>query len=1808
MVKRLLPLTIILLFFQITVAFSQITTATVEAGPYTPGSTITATFTLGTTCISPGNTFELYLSDASGNFASETRIGTYAGFYSTFVNGDIPAGTTPGSGYKLRVKSTTPALVLAESAAFTIVAGTPVVAKLTSVATISTGTAPVTFGSCDTDPNQASTSFVFNNASTAANVTVTIINELDGGAPSTMTFSSINEAKVFAASLAHYTMIVKATANGTVGTTAYFLINNLAVTAFTTTSGNTVCYPIGAFEYLVNTGRNGGIKDNFPGNTYSITWGDGTSDVYTYCDIINRNSKVGHTFTHSSCGLTYTSGTETTYNAFGINVGVVSPFCGKVGSPLSTAAKVVSRPNNIFSNPDVACLGDVIFVNNSTGGERANANSPGCTPNTVLYTWNIDGVDVAVNVPFADFTYKFTTKGQHTIRLTSLSTGPCQADPLERIICIQDPPKPGFTIPAATICLTPGTLTPTNTSILDNTCPGATPIYTWDVSGPAAVSYLNNTSAASVTPQFQFTQPGIYYITLTIQSGNCSAATVAQKVVVNTTPTATLSPDITLCNIGDYSFSPTATDTRTVVSGTYEEITGTYQWLITGGAFTFIAPSDNNTKYPTINFSEYKEYTITLIHTNSCAVVTTTQKVTFSQAPVVNITANINPICNQATVALTGTITGGSANPSVVWDNGTNSAGFSTPTALATTYTPTAAERTAGVATLFLRLNTGLQGVCAEVFDKIDITILPENTVSNTNNTKTICTGNPVNFVPTSISADSFTWTATNPDGRISGLVTSGTGNISDVLTNTSTTDDATVVYTIVPHKGICDGVPFILTVTVTPRPIITAVAANPTICSSNPAGITLSSNLPGTLYTWTYTAGPNITGATNQTTPVAVTSIDHMLINNGTSNESITYTITPTLANSCDGTPKTVTITVVPSITIANAGPDETVCNKTTYTLAGNPALIGTGKWTVLPAGPTFADETSPTTLASNLVPGTDYTFRWTITGANGCSTTDDVVVKVHTALQNVIHAPSATTVCDGQEITINGDLPTGGLAPYAYRWEISTDGGTSWNAIPLAAGQNLTYTIRQSSQFRRIVSGGACETISNMVGIIALPAIDHNVIRNDQAICYNTAAQLLTGDVPTGGDGSTYTYQWEQSTDGGLSWTTIQNATLPSYLPGNLTENTQYRRRVGSGVCSGALGNLSNTVTITINPDAIAEFTVVSLTGCVPFVIDAQNVKAVPHPGNSVYTWYANNVLIGTGIDFPGYTLSNENESAEIKLVVTSSNGCKISEHAEIFSTRPSVAATFTQDKTEGCGPLTVKFTNTSASLTNATFSWDFGNGVTSSLAVPPDITFEPNPLGKDTTYVVTLTATTGCGVSTQSANVTVWAKALAIFTPEKTQGCSPFKAVFVNTSPGSSNTYYYDFGDNQTTQRSDKSTVEHIYNVTVTTDFKVRMVAENGCGSDVKEWTIRVFPQNITPVLGIKLEEQEGCAPHTVNFENNSIGANRFTFDFGDGSPIQTKFTTGIVPYTYTRSGTFTVTMTAYNSCSEIPITKTVNILAQPVADFEALNTLGCPGLSVQFKNNSQGGLNNSYVWDFGDGSPFSTEFEPKHTYNGDQEYYTVKLTATNMLGCPTEVIRNQYIHIVPPPVAAFNVNPSTLISIPDYSFKFEDESTNNPSIWEWDFGDGSGSTLKNPGHIYLDTGTYKVTLKVSNQQGCYSTTFKNVTIKGVPGYLYVPNSFIPGSIQPELRVFSAKGSGIKSWRFIIFNKWGQSLWETTSLDEGKPAGGWDGTFKGQAMPQGVYYWKIDVQMVNGSEWKGMTYDKSAPKRTGAIHLIR
>jgi hypothetical protein len=77
----------------------------------------------------------------------------------------------------------------------------------------------------------------------------------------------------------------------------------------------------------------------------------------------------------------------------------------------------------------------------------------------------------------------------------------------------------------------------------------------------------------------------------------------------------------------------------------------------------------------------------------------------------------------------------------------------------------------------------------------------------------------------------------------------------------------------------------------------------------------------------------------------------------------------------------------------------------------------------------------------------------------------------------------------------------------------------------------------------------------------------------------------------------------------------------------------------------------------------------------------------------------------------------------------------------------------------------------------------------------------------------------------------------------------------------------------------------------------------------------------------------------------------------------------------------------------------------------------------------------------------------------------------------------------------------------------------------------------------------------------------------------------------------------------YHITVFDNWGHLMWESTKLDvHGSPDEGWDGTFKGQLMPEGVYMWKISAVFVDGSVWKGSDIGKGEAKTIGTVTLIR
>ena len=392
-----------------------------------------------------------------------------------------------------------------------------------------------------------------------------------------------------------------------------------------------------------------------------------------------------------------------------------------------------------------------------------------------------------------------------------------------------------------------------------------------------------------------------------------------------------------------------------------------------------------------------------------------------------------------------------------------------------------------------------------------------------------------------------------------------------------------------------------------------------------------------------------------------------------------------------------------------------------------------------------------------------------------------------------------------------------------------------------------------------------------------------------------------------------------------------------------------------------------------------------------------------------------------------------------------------------------------------TRGKAPLEVMFINEYAAI-NGTFLWDFGDGNTSNLEHP----IHTYTNAQD--YTVKLTVTED-GISKtlikkNYIHVTDLSPPEASFTHTLTDNsaCLPVSVTFSDESTGTITESLWDFGDGITS--ADTNPV-HIF--TKAGYFLVRRIVRNADWEDVLTQLFYIRPRE--PTVRIYVSSASGTIPITVSFIPVIIGVYlRLEWDFGDGTTSRETNPT----HTYSTAGTYTVTLSVYNTTSIYLTVATITITAIdpaliPDVAFSADNTNGEIPFTVNFTDASTKSPT-TWLWDFGDGET-STERNPTHTYT-TAGIYTVSLTATNASGSDTE-IKTGYIEAGTDPIADFSIDSD--INYITHTFEFTDKSLNNPTSWLWDFGDGETSTEQNPTHTYTGAQSYWVTLTVTNTYG-------------------------------------------------------------------------------------------------------------------------
>lgn len=159
--------------------------------------------------------------------------------------------------------------------------------------------------------------------------------------------------------------------------------------------------------------------------------------------------------------------------------------------------------------------------------------------------------------------------------------------------------------------------------------------------------------------------------------------------------------------------------------------------------------------------------------------------------------------------------------------------------------------------------------------------------------------------------------------------------------------------------------------------------------------------------------------------------------------------------------------------------------------------------------------------------------------------------------------------------------------------------------------------------------------------------------------------------------------------------------------------------------------------------------------------------------------------------------------------------------------------------------------------------------------------------------------------------------------------------------------------------------------------------------------------------------------------------------------------------------------------------------------------------------------------------------------------------------------------------------------------DEKLLFESEISSDFIAWEWDFGDGTVRSEKDPIHVYGSSGTFEVTLRAFDLFGCSSVQTTTIAVKEHQDWLVLPNAFSPN--RDGLNdTFKPLINGIADYKLDIFTKWGEHVYSVNGIEQE----GWDGTSQGKESPKGIYMYKVSYQTERGKQ----------EQLSGSVTLVR
>jgi gliding motility-associated-like protein len=404
----------------------------------------------------------------------------------------------------------------------------------------------------------------------------------------------------------------------------------------------------------------------------------------------------------------------------------------------------------------------------------------------------------------------------------------------------------------------------------------------------------------------------------------------------------------------------------------------------------------------------------------------------------------------------------------------------------------------------------------------ITVTIAAMPTPADAGADMNICDANSVAMAGNIASAGSGLWS------KISGPNTPNIVNASSPTTSIGTTTslvNGTYVYRWTITNGNCITSDDMIINRSSSTTVANAGPDQPSVCGTV---ATMAANAPAPgVGSWSQISGPN------------TATISSVILPNTTMTGLIpgTYVFRWSITNGfCSPSTDDVSVTMFATPTIANAGPDQTLCGNPSTTLAANTILVGTGLWSQI-SGPNtavFTLNTNPSTTVTGLIAGT-YVFQWSSTNGS-CSSSDNVSVFITEAPSIALAGPDQN-ICLFAPLNLTGNTPVVGTGSWS---QIS--GNAAIIQSPASSSTSITGVTSGTYGFRWTITNGTCPPSTDDVVIIVNDLPSLALAGPDQSLC----------NVPTATMAAT------PAVVGTGTWTKVSGPNSPSITNPNLASTT--------------------------------------------------------------------------------------------------------------------------------------------------------------------------------------------------------------------------------------------------------------------------------------------------------------------------------------------------------------------------------------------------------------------------------------------------------------------------------------------------------------------------------------------------------------------------------------------------------------------------------------------------------------------------